>query len=255
MGESFYMGESYGIDPVASDGEARNLGILEALLMASDRPLGASQIASILGGVRPGDVRVYVEDLNEQYGRSGRSFKISEIAGGFQFMVHSEYGAWIRRLLKEKAPVRLSSAALETLAIIVFKQPVMKAEMEHIRGVSVDGVVRHLLEKGLIRIAGRADAPGRPLLYGTTRDFLKHFGLKTLSDLPKVRELDELLEDREAVVSSPGDLLEAMARTTAEAGNPEGASGDGSGSVSGIGGEGAAQGVRHLDADGGTPIP
>ena len=206
------MGESYSIDPVASDVEARNQGVVEALLMASDRPLGASQIASLLDGARPGDVRAYVEELNELYGRTGRSFKIAEIAGGFLFTVHSEYGVWVRRLLKDKAPVRLSSAALETLAIIVFKQPVMKAEVEHIRGVSVDGVVRHLLEKGLIRIAGRSDAPGRPLLYGTTRDFLKHFGLKTLSDLPKVRELDELLDERAAAVSSPGGFLQAMGR-------------------------------------------
>lgn len=213
------MGESQGIDPAASDEDARNQGILEALLMASDRPLGASQIASMLDGVRAGDVRAYVEDLNALYGRTGRSFKISEIAGGFLFMVHSEYGVWVRRLLKDKAPVRLSSAALETLAIIVFKQPVMKAEVEHIRGVSVDGVLRHLHEKGLIRLAGRSDAPGRPHLYGTTRDFLKHFGLKTLSDLPKVRELDELLEDKAAAASTQGELLQAMDRPEDAGGN------------------------------------
>ena len=227
------MGESYDIDPVASDEDARNRGIVEALLMASDRPLGASQIASLLEGVRAGDVRAYVEDLNELYGQTGRSFKISEIAGGFLFMVHSEYGVWVRRLLKDKAPVRLSSAALETLAIIVFKQPVMKAEVEHIRGVSVDGVVRHLLEKGLIRIAGRSEAPGRPLLYGTTREFLKHFGLKTLSDLPKVRELDELLDDKVAAVASPGELLEAMQSPEAVAGNISGGAGDASGPMKG----------------------
>lgn len=220
------MGESYSIDPVASDVEARNQGVVEALLMASDRPLGASRIASLLDGARPGDVRAYVEELNEQYGRTGRSFRIAEIAGGFLFTVHSEYGVWVRRLLKDKAPVRLSSAALETLAIVVFKQPVMKAEVEHIRGVSVDGVVRHLLEKGLIRIAGRSDAPGRPLLYGTTRDFLKHFGLKTLSDLPKVRELDELLDERAAAVSSPGGFLQAMGSPVDQAGNPDESSGD-----------------------------
>ncbi len=227
------MGESYDIDPVASDEDARNRGIVEALLMASDRPLGAGQIASLLEGVLAGDVRAYVEDLNELYGQTGRSFKISEIAGGFLFMVHSEYGVWVRRLLKDKAPVRLSSAALETLAIIVFKQPVMKAEVEHIRGVSVDGVVRHLLEKGLIRIAGRSEAPGRPLLYGTTRDFLKHFGLKTLSDLPKVRELDELLDDKVAAAASSGELLQALQSPEAGAGNISGGAGYASGPVKG----------------------
>ncbi len=249
------MRESYGTDAVASDEDARNQGILEALLMASDRPLGASQIASILDGVRPGDVRAYVEDLNEQYGRTGRSFKISEIAGGFQFLVHSEYGAWIRRLLKDKAPVRLSSAALETLAIIVFKQPVMKAEVEHIRGVSVDGVLRHLLEKGLIRIAGRSEAPGRPLLYGTTRDFLKHFGLKTLSDLPKVRELDELLADKAAAASAPGGLPEAIARPEGEAGNPGAGSEDDSGTASDSRGAGGKPDERRVGADGGRTTP
>lgn len=249
------MGESYGTDPVAPDEDARNQGIVEALLMASDRPLGASQIASLLDGVRAGDVRAYVEDLNAQYGRTGRSFKISEIAGGFLFMVHSEYGVWVRRLLKDKAPVRLSSAALETLAIIVFKQPVMKAEVEHIRGVSVDGVVRHLLEKGLIRIAGRSDAPGRPLLYGTTRDFLMHFGLKTLSDLPKVRELDELLEDRAAAVSSQGKLLQAMDRPEAVSGNIGEGSKDASGTMKGPDGRGRLSQSGGVDTDDGDPNP
>ncbi|MDE3258518.1 MAG: SMC-Scp complex subunit ScpB [Gemmatimonadota bacterium] len=249
------MGESYDIDSVASDEDARNQGIVEALLMASDRPLGASQIASLLDGVRAGDVRAYVEDLNTQYGRTGRSFKISEIAGGFLFMVHSEYGIWVRRLLKDKAPVRLSSAALETLAIVVFKQPVMKAEVEHIRGVSVDGVVRHLLEKGLIRIAGRSDAPGRPLLYGTTRDFLKHFGLKTLSDLPKVRELDELLDDKAAAVSSQGEPLQAMGRPEASAVNTGEGSGNASGTLTGADGRGGLSGAGGVDTDGGDPNP
>ena len=249
------MGESQGIDPAASDEDARNQGIVEALLMASDNPLGASQIASMLDGVRAGDVRAYVEDLNTLYGRTGRSFKISEIAGGFLFMVHSEYGVWVRRLLKDKAPVRLSSAALETLAIIVFKQPVMKVEVEHIRGVSVDGVVRHLLEKGLIRIAGRSDAPGRPLLYGTTRDFLKHFGLKTLSDLPKVRELDELLEDKAAAVSTQGELLQAMVRPAAAAGLTGEGAGDASGTMKGPDGRAGLSEAGGVDTDEGDPNP
>ena len=248
------MGESHGIDPAASDEDARNQGIVEALLMASDNPLGASQIASMLDGVRAGDVRAYVEDLNTLYGRTGRSFKISEIAGGFLFMVHSEYGVWVRRLLKDKAPVRLSSAALETLAIIVFKQPVMKAEVEHIRGVSVDGVVRHLLEKGLIRIAGRSDAPGRPLLYGTTRDFLKHFGLKTLSDLPKVRELDELLEDK-AAASTQGELLQAMVRPEAAAGLTGEGAGDASGTMKGPDERAGLSEAGGVDTDEGDPNP
>ena len=107
--------------------------------------------------------------------------------------------------MREKVAPRLSQASLETLAILAFKQPITKAEVEHIRGVSVDGVLRQLMEKGLIRISGRSDAPGRPLLYGTTRDFLKHFGLKTLSDLPRIRELEELLREEEQRVAEGKD--------------------------------------------------
>lgn len=179
-------------------------GVVEALLIAADVPLGAAKLASVLGrhvGAR--EVRMYVDALNEEYVQTGRSFRITEIAGGFQLMVHPEFAPWIRQLMKEKVPPRLSPASLETLAILAFKQPIAKAEVEHIRGVAVDGVLRQLMEKGLVRISGRSDAPGRPLLYGTTRDFLKHFGLKTLSDLPKLREMEALLQE-EAHRSSGG---------------------------------------------------
>jgi len=183
---------------LAPDEHDRNRSIVEALLTVADEPLGAAKLASVLGrrvGAR--EVRGYVDDLNEEYVQTGRSFRISEIAGGFQLAVHPEFAPWIRQLMKEKRAPRLSQASLESLAIIGFRQPITKVEIEHIRGVSVDGVLRQLLEKGLIRISGRSNAPGRPLLYGTTRDFLKHFGLKTLSDLPKLRELEELLQEEE----------------------------------------------------------
>ena len=192
-------------EQLAPDEHARNCGIVEALLIVSDLPLGAARIASVLGrqvGAR--DVRAYVDELNSEYIGTGRSFRITEVAGGFQLTVHTEYAPWIRQLMREKSPARLSQAAVETMAIVAFKQPITKVEVEHIRGVAVDGVLRNLLEKGLVRIAGRSEGVGRPLLYGTTRDFLKHFGLKTLSDLPKIRELEELLREEEPQMSLAG---------------------------------------------------
>ena len=208
---------------LSSDEHAQNRGVLEALLIASDEPIPVGKITSVIDRVGGREIRDYVDDLNHEYAETGRSFKITEIAGGFQLMIHPEYAPWARRLMRGKAPARLSQAALETLAIIAFRQPLSKAEVEHIRGVNVDGVIRHLLEKGLLRIAGRADGVGRPLLYGTTRDFLKHFGLKTLSDLPKLRELEDLLreeEERTGEARSLGDLIQGQA---AEVGLQDGA--------------------------------
>ena len=240
--------------------------VVEALLIAADVPLGAGKLASVLGRhVEAREVRMYVDALNEEYAETGRSFRITEIAGGFQLMVHPEFAPWIRQLMKEKAPPRLSPASLETLAILAFKQPIAKAEVEHIRGVAVDGVLRQLMEKGLVRISGRSDAPGRPLLYGTTRDFLKHFGLKTLSDLPKVRELEELLQEEAQRSGTPMDPLtgeedaverEDALHTARTNGNDDGEfdfDSDGTGAsepVSGTGGGGFPPPQRPVDSSG-----
>ncbi len=188
--------ESNGIpEEVAIDEDAKGRSIIEAILTASDTPVTTGKLAELVGGETGAkEVRQYVDDLNEVYVQTGRAFRITEVAGGFQFSVHHEFAPWIRRLLQEK-PARLSQAALEVLSIVAFKQPITKAEVEHIRGVASDGVIRHLMEKGLVRIAGRSEGVGRPLLYGTARDFLKFFGLKTLADLPKVREVEDLLKE------------------------------------------------------------
>ncbi len=234
-------------EQLAPDEHARNRGILEALLVVSDVPIGAGRLASALSGIGVREIRGYIEDLNADYISTGRSFQITEIAGGFQLTVHPEYAPWIRQMMREKSPARLSQAALETLSIIAYKQPMTKAEMEHIRGVSVDGVLRHLLEKGLIRIAGRSEGVGRPLLYGTTRDFLKHFGLKTLSDLPKMRELEELLRDdeqRAAEITPLDGLSEASEQTEGAESLPQG----GEGEVAG----GAPEGIELGQDDGGA---
>ena len=268
------------VDRLTEDEHARNQGVVEALLITADNPLGASKLSSVLGRyVGAKEVRQYVDALNDEYVQSGRSFRITEVAGGFLLTIHPEFAPWIRQLMKEKIPPRLSPASLETLAILAFKQPIIKAEVEHIRGVAVDGVLRQLMEKGLVRISGRSEAPGRPLLYGTTRDFLKHFGLKTLSDLPKLRELEELLKEEEqrltqgedsplagvielpqqddgeddgetvsdetVAVGSDGDVADNTPDAEMEQdehGTPE--------SISGTGGGGLAQGERPADTNG-----
>ncbi len=141
------------------------------------------------------ELRKIIASLNDEYEESGRSFRIIEIAGGFHFATVKEYGEFVGMLSKERSRRRLSPAALETLSIVAYRQPVTKPEMEAIRGVNCDQVLLSLLERNLIAITGRADSVGKPLLYGTTDDFLRAFGLNSLSDLPKLRELEELMED------------------------------------------------------------
>ena len=133
--------------------------------------------------------------LNEAYEESGRTFRIIEIAGGYQFATRPDVAAYVSRLYKDRSRRRLSGAALETLSIIAYKQPVSKSDIENIRGVNCDEVIKSLLEKNLITITGRAESVGRPLLYGTTQDFLRHFGLGSMRDLPKPREIEELLKE------------------------------------------------------------
>ena len=210
-----------------------NRSILEALLMASDAPLQIGRILPALEDAGPRDVRVYVDELNAEYENSDRSFRITEVAGGFQFAVETRFAPFVRRLYGNRLPVRLSQAALETLAIIGFKQPITRTEIEAIRGVSVDWVIKRLWENNLIRISGRAEGVGRPLLYGTTREFLQHFGLRTLADLPKMGELEELLKDREGesnlaertaepIPGSSGSGLETEERSTDPGGEGNG---------------------------------
>ncbi|MBS1910775.1 MAG: SMC-Scp complex subunit ScpB [Bacteroidetes bacterium] len=140
-------------------------------------------------------VRVLIAELNEEYDATGRAFRIVEVAGGFQFATTRDFGEYVALLSKEKLRRRLSPAALETLAIIAYRQPVAKPEVEAIRGVNCDQVLLSLMEKNLVAITGRSEGVGRPLLYGTTEDFLRVFGLKGLGDLPKLREIEELMEE------------------------------------------------------------
>lgn len=170
--------------------------VVEALLFASDVPISLNRLRTLIGA-DSATVQRAIHRLNEEYEETDRAFVISEVAGGFQMTTRTEYGPWVKRLFRGRTETKLSSAALETLAIIAYKQPIMRADIEAIRGVNVGGVLATLLERRLIQIKGRAEAVGRPLLYGTSKRFLQYFGLKTLDDLPKPGEIQELLEQRE----------------------------------------------------------
>ncbi len=163
--------------------------VVEAVLFASDAPLPLSKIVSILGVGSARDVRNHIKALNEKYERMGASFRIEQIASGYQMLTLPVYNTWIRRLKQTKQDSRLSQPALETLAVVAYKQPVVRAEIEAIRGVSAGEMLNRLRELGLIKIVGRAEDVGRPMLYGTTRRFLEVFGLSSLDDLPRVEEL------------------------------------------------------------------
>jgi len=165
--------------------------ILESLLFVSDEPLTVQQFRSILEEEEPDAIRKALDELMEEFDLRGGGFELRQVAGGYQFRTRSEYSEWVKKLLKP-SPARLSRAALETLAIIAYKQPIIRADVEHIRGVDCGGVLRMLLEKKLIRVIGRKDIPGRPMIYGTTRQFLEVFNLKDLRDLPSPKEIESL---------------------------------------------------------------
>lgn len=168
---------------------------VEALLYVSDAPLSLRKIKEAFGedsGVEQDEIHNALNSLQEDFNSEGRGVRIAELAGGYQITTRPEYAAYIKRLQKIKPP-RLSAPALETLAIIAYRQPLIRAEIEAIRGVNADGVLKTLLERRLIRIAGRQDVPGKPIMYATTAEFLQYFGLKDLSSLPSLRELEREL--------------------------------------------------------------
>lgn len=165
--------------------------IIEALLFVSETPLNLAQLCQVLESNERDAVKQAVADLEEEYKQSERAMKIVQVAGGWVFRTHKEMAFWLRKLKKQQV-TRLSKAALETLSVVAYKQPVLKAEIERIRGVEVGGILRTLMEKNLVRVAGRQDLPGRPLIYCTTRRFLEVFDLQDLTDLPTMEELEKL---------------------------------------------------------------
>ncbi len=179
-----------------------NLQIIESLLFASDTPLTINKLKEIIPDSDTKKIKKSIETLNENYEKSASSLKIIEVANGFQLVTREEYSAYIQQLFKGRSASKLTNPGLETLAIIAYEQPITKQRMEQVRGVNVDGVVKTLLERNLISIVGREKVPGNPLLYGTTNFFLEYFGIKSIKDLPKLKEIDELLKGDEEFLKS-----------------------------------------------------
>ncbi len=170
-----------------------NARIVEALLIAAETPVTQTRLNECLDEGHRIDLKETVGYLNNLYEDHGHSFLIKGVAGGYQLVTKKDFEGYIRRYLNRSGRIRLSYAALETLAIIAYKQPVSRPDIDAIRGVNSEGVISTLLERDLITVQGRSDAPGRPLLYGVTQEFLRYFGLNSTSDLPRLKELKEIL--------------------------------------------------------------
>ena len=194
--------------------ESERRRIAEALILASPDPVPAARLASVIPRCTPAGARALVDALNVQYAEQERAFEICEVAGGYQVRTLAEHASYLQRLQPVR-PLRLSRAALETLAIAAYRQPVTRAEVEYVRGVDAGAMLRSLLERKLLRIAGHREVAGRPLLYATTRRFLEVFGLARLEDLPSLRDIEEIAPLEPMLGSEADD--EAPAPALAEA--------------------------------------
>jgi segregation and condensation protein B len=217
--------------------------IIEALILASPEPIAISRLVQIVPDLSSGDAKDRINELNTEYAEQDRSFEIWEVAGGFQIRTRAEFSGYLQQLRRER-PLRLSKAALETLAVIAYKQPVTRAEIEAVRGVDSGAVAKSLLERRLVRIVGHREVPGRPLLYGTSRRFLEIFGLESIKQLPSLRELEELAREQGIQLPGMGDEP-TEAETDGEKGALVGADtgaapGDEAGRTEAASGEGAA---------------
>ncbi len=191
--------------------DARELkAILEAILFVSPEPVPVARLVSILGTVSKAEVVQALGILTHDLDQDGRGIQLVQVAGGYRLVTKQEYGPWLKRMDKAKAAQKLSRSALESLAIIAYKQPLVRSEIEEIRGVETSGVLRTLCERKLVRIVGRKDVPGRPIMYGTTKFFLEHFGLQDLSQLPPLREFKELGESEQALLPIEDESSEAV---------------------------------------------
>lgn len=177
--------------------------IIEALILASEVPVVLEKMCLVLPEVEKTQIQETLDNLMAEYNERAGGICLQEVAGGFQFRTRPEFGPWVKKL-KGTKPASLSPAAMETLAIVAYRQPIVKSEIESIRGVDVSYLLKGLLEKKLVRIVGRKDVPGKPIIYGTTKKFLEVFNLKDLSELPTLRELKELNEPQETSEELPG---------------------------------------------------
>jgi len=185
--------------------------IIESLLFVAEDPLTIDSIKKVLDSTDSNAIRNVLNELSCEYEARKGGFFLREVAGGYQIRTRSEYSQWIRRLLRPN-PLRLSNAALETLAIVAYKQPVIRSDIEHLRGVDCGGILRMLLERKLIRVVGRKEIPGRPMIYTTTKKFLELFELKDLKDLPSPKEIEELgNSSSETLADTASDIIEQEA--------------------------------------------
>jgi len=176
--------------------------IVEVLIFASDFPIPESKLLALVEELDQATLKQILGDLSEEYLKQHRSFMLSKVAGGYQLVSRPEFAPWVKKLFQGKVKTRLSQASLETLAIIAFKQPISRPQIEAIRGAQCDGVIKTLLERNLITMAGRSEGVGRPLLYKTTEEFLRHFGINAINDLPKPKEITELVGDPDNLMDS-----------------------------------------------------
>ena len=180
---------------------SRLSSVIEALVFASEEPISGERIRAIIVENEEQiefdeeTVEAFIDKLNERYDEMGMSFRIEHLAGGYTFVTQPKYHYWLSVFQHQNAYRKLSQSAIETLAIIAYRQPITKPEVDQIRGVDSGYIIRQLMEKSLIEVSGRADSPGKPLLYRTNKNFLKHFGLNSVSELPKPREIEEILKD------------------------------------------------------------
>ena len=178
-------------------------GAIEALLFVSGSPLSTDRLKGIFEATTKEQIERQIAALRDEYESRGSCIMLAEVAGGHQLATRPEYHAWIRKFKSAKVSSRLSKAALETLAIIAYRQPITRVEVEAVRGVNIGGIVRNLMERRLVKIVGKKDVPGKPMMYGTSGEFLSYFGLKDLSALPTLREFQELEANEEIMEQVP----------------------------------------------------
>jgi segregation and condensation protein B len=176
---------------------------IEALLFVSGNPLSADRLKGIFEEATLEQIEVQLQALSREYDGRGAGIMLAEVAGGYQFATRPEMASWIRKFKSVKVSTKLSKPALETLAIVAYKQPITRTEVEAIRGVNIGGIMRNLMERRLVKIVGKKDMPGKPMLYGTTLEFLQYFGLKDLSTLPTLKEFQELEAGEEVMEEAP----------------------------------------------------
>ncbi|HUI68098.1 MAG TPA: SMC-Scp complex subunit ScpB [Nitrospirota bacterium] len=182
---------------------------IEALLFVSNNPLSLDRLKDIFEETAPEQIETQIQALRHEYDERGAGIMLAEVAGGYQLATRPENVSWIRKFKSVKVSAKLSKPALETLAIVAYKQPITRMEVEAIRGVNIGGIIRNLMERRLVKIVGKKDVPGKPMMYGTTLEFLQYFGLKDLSALPTLKEFQELEADEEVMEEVPVEGADA----------------------------------------------